>query len=445
MKQQIRTLLMLSVGLCLGQVQADSVRNTPVVAVVQKALPCVVNIGTERRVSIQYEESQRQSRGRLFDRLMERYWGAAASTGTINQIKQALGSGVVIHSAGYILTNFHVTERASKISVTFSDGRSYEARFVAGDEASDLALLKIEAGKPLPWLDFAADDDYLLGELMIAMGNPFGLGQTVTAGILSARNREAKYEGRVLFNDILQTDAAINPGSSGGPLLNADAQLVGINVATYEEGQNIGFAIPSVRVKELLTAWMSPLLLGNIALGFKVGLGDPGVIVTEVDKAQSPIKLRDQILSVNGVPVDSIFSFYRTLLPVKADDTLHLLVRRDGRDLPVDVTIVAVSAVEGIRMARERLGLHFASRVSVTGEGLVIAEVTPGSPADLAGLKAGNVIVRMDGMDVTHLEDLATILDVIKPGEAVELVVLSLNETSAEIRAQSFLKVLKVR
>ncbi|OGV43561.1 MAG: hypothetical protein A2X46_07965 [Lentisphaerae bacterium GWF2_57_35] len=434
----------MGVGLVLGPAEAESVRRTPLVEAVGRALPCVANIGTERRVIVQYEEAHRQARGALFDRLLDRFWGTAPLLGASNRVQHALGSGVTIHPAGYLLTNFHVTERASSIRVTFADGRSYPAQFVAGDEASDLALLKVEAGAPLPWLELAGDD-YLLGETTIALGNPFGLGQTATAGILSACNREARYEGRVLFNDILQTDAAINPGSSGGPLLNIDAQIVGINVATYEEGQNIGFAVPSVRVKNLLTAWLSPRLLGNVSLGFDVEVRPEGLVVSRAETDRATVTTNDLLLAVNGEKVSSVFDFHRALLLVKANDTIPLLIRRDGWERQAQTTVLGLSAAVGARLALEKLGLQFALHRPVTGEGLTIEAVAPESPAARAGLKAGEAVTHLNGANVDRLEDLTAILAAAKAEDVVEAVVVSLDETSADIRARSAVKVLTVR
>ena len=222
-------------------------RRTPVVEVVSEVLPSVVNIGTEKIVKVRYTDPSRRVRGDLFDEFFSEFFGPPVKEGY--RRSNSLGSGVIIDPRGYILTNYHVIERASVIRVTLSDESKYEAVFVAGDEISDLALIKIEPLKPLKAVTFGKDDDLLLGETVIVLGNPFGLAQTVTVGVLSAKNREARYEGEILYRDILQTDAAVNPGSSGGPLVNIDGQVIGISVAIYREAQNIGFALPVSRVR----------------------------------------------------------------------------------------------------------------------------------------------------------------------------------------------------
>ena len=181
---------------------------------------------------------------------------------------QSLGSGVIVDEDGWIVTNFHVVRRADKINVVLSDGSQYEARYVSGDEKNDLALLKIDAKKPLPYVEIAGDQEPLLGETVIAIGNPFGLDHTVTKGIISAKNR--RYDaGDVTFEDILQTDAAINPGNSGGPLINTRAQLVGINMAILSQAEGIGFAIPARRVANMLAMWFSPEKRARLWLGLQ--------------------------------------------------------------------------------------------------------------------------------------------------------------------------------
>ena len=215
--------------------------NDPVVLAVQKVLPAVVNISTERLVQRQFSDP--------FDELFRQFFGQTRRPDV--EGVQSLGSGVIVDEDGWIMTNFHVVRRASKINVALADGAQYEARYVSGDEKNDLALLKIEAKKSLPFVEIASDKEPLLGETVIAVGNPFGLDHTVTKGIISAKNR--KYNaGDVTFEDILQTDAAINPGNSGGPLVNLRGQLVGINMAILSQAEGIGFAIPAKRVASML-------------------------------------------------------------------------------------------------------------------------------------------------------------------------------------------------
>ena len=268
---KMKTMLKLGIavfllGLSARTAPAVANRRTPVVEVVAEVLPSVVNIGTEKMVKVRYTDPSRRVRGDLFDQFFSDFFGPPRKEGY--RRSNSLGSGVIIDPRGYILTNYHVIERASIIRVTLSDESKYEAVFLAGDEINDLALIKIDPAKPLKAVMFGKDDDLMLGETVIVLGNPFGLAQTVTVGVLSAKNREARYEGEILYSDILQTDAAVNPGSSGGPLVNIDGEVIGINVAIYREAQNIGFAVPIKRVKALLAHWMTPRIISKTWPGF---------------------------------------------------------------------------------------------------------------------------------------------------------------------------------
>ena len=240
---------------------ADGVRQTPVVKAVSKALPSVVNIRTETVQEV------RDPFAELFSDFWNPYYRQPRQ-----DVRRSLGSGVVIHEDGYIVTNDHVVRRATKIRVKFANGQEYEADRVAYDQRSDLALLRILLPKgsktrftPVP---FARDDDLLLGETVIALGNPFGLGGSVSRGILSSRARQVPQAGEILdMANWLQTDAAITPGNSGGPLINLNSELIGINVAIHREGQGIGFAIPIARVNETLGKFFTPEHLLEPELG----------------------------------------------------------------------------------------------------------------------------------------------------------------------------------
>jgi len=261
-------------------------RVTPVVLAVQKALPSVVNIGTEMMVNVLYDDPVRSARDRMVDQLLGDAEGVRSSPGS--RVEHSLGSGVIVSEDGYILTNFHVVERSSRIRVTLSDEATYDAVLVAGDEISDLALIKIDPIEPLVAIDIVEDSvEPLLGETVIALGNPFGLEHSVSVGVLSARDREATYQGQVLFRDILQTDAAINPGSSGGPLLNINGRLMGVSVAVSQDGQSIGFAVPAKRVQALLAKWLDPEYIEGLWLGMDVVASNREVAVMSGD-VESP-------------------------------------------------------------------------------------------------------------------------------------------------------------
>jgi len=426
---------------------ASQNRRTPVVEAVDRALPSVVNIGTERLVQVQYRDTQRRLRGDLFDQLLREFFGVPPPPGY--QVRHSLGSGVIIDPDGYILTNYHVIERASVIRVTLADESQYFANFLAGDEISDLALIKVEAGdEPLPAIRLAPDDDLLLGETVIALGNPFGLAQTVTVGVLSAKNREAVWKGEVLYKDILQTDAAINPGSSGGPLLNIEGDLIGVSVAIYPEAQNIGFAVPVKRARALLTRWFSPRLLKKIWLGFEVDSEEGKVVVREVEP-ESPataVQLRDGdvIKAVEGNLVSSLFDFNKAMLACDEGDEIRLDVERGGVVRPVDMVLAALPRASGEQLAARLLGLGLmegpefsAAGVQSLRKGLFVKEVVTGGPAQRAGLQPGLFITRIGEVDIGTLDDVAVALEHARPGDTVMLTVVNVVESDAFIMAQS--------
>jgi len=221
----------------------------PAVVVVAKAMPAVVNINTERVLKKQVRDNS--------DDIYNYFYGKTRPPRTVRQTVQSLGSGFLVDSSGYIVTNEHVVERAAdlKISVTTNDGKSYEARYITGDRATDLAFIKIDGEKPFPFLDLNDLSPSLLGQTVLVLGNPLGYGSSVARGILSARNR-AVTVGDNEFKGLIQTDAAINPGNSGGPLVDLSCKLVGISsvkMAFTPQGvptQGIGFAIPAETVRE---------------------------------------------------------------------------------------------------------------------------------------------------------------------------------------------------
>ncbi len=225
-------------------------RHDATVAAVQRVMPSVVNVATETLVPAQDS----------LDDLFRQFFGPYYRRRRPNT-QYSLGSGVIIDEEGFVLTNFHVVNRANRIWVRLMDGREFECEKVSGTSFTDVALLKIKApkGEKFTAVKFAEDDDLLLGETVLALGNPFGLGGSVTRGILSSKSRRPPAENEPLdILDWLQTDAAINPGNSGGPLVDLRGQLIGINVAIYREGQGIGFAIPVKRVTEAIAEIYSP-------------------------------------------------------------------------------------------------------------------------------------------------------------------------------------------
>ncbi|MGB0580480.1 MAG: trypsin-like peptidase domain-containing protein, partial [Limisphaerales bacterium] len=240
---------LVAIVLTANSLPAAGNRETPTVQAVRKAMPSVVNIATETIVEVRD----------TFSDLFGNFYGYSRRGGP-SQTTKSLGSGVIIDEEGYLLTNEHVVRRADRIWVKV-DGAEYPATYIAGDATVDVALVKINApeGTKFAAAQFAGDDDLILGESVLALGNPYGLGGSVSSGILSSKSRRQPLENQPLdLRDWLQTDAAINPGNSGGPLINLDGELIGLNVAVHMEGQGIGFAIPIRRVRESLSTFLSP-------------------------------------------------------------------------------------------------------------------------------------------------------------------------------------------
>lgn len=416
-------------------------RRTPVVAAVEKALPTVVNIGTEKLVQVQHADPLQQFRGQAFDEFFRQFFQQQMQPEY--RLSHSLGSGVIIDPLGYILTNFHVIERASKIQVTLADGRAFPATLLAGDPVNDIALIKVDVPTPLTAAEFAADDDTLLGETVIVLGNPFGLGNSVTVGVLSAKDREARYGGKVLYKDILQTDAAVNPGSSGGPLLNLDGQLIGLNVAIYQEAQNIGFAVPIKRMRELLAHWLDPRLLKKATLGFEVVLQHGKLVVVQVAPDQKlAVAAGDEIVAVNRKPVQTLLDYERALLPLLPTHYVRIGTKRGGATNEVVAQMLALPKPDGAKLARERLGLELKTFAEIKGtatfarQGLAIASVRADSTAAQAGLVPGLIIASVNDQDVTTLADVGAVLADVRAGDSVKLLVVKLREQQGFLLAQ---------
>lgn len=418
--------------------EPDSPRNSPVVRAVAKAMPGVVNIGTEKMVQVRYTDPFLSMRGDLLDRFFSDFFGPPPLPGY--RIGHSLGSGVILDPRGYILTNYHVLERASRIAVILSDETRYDARIIAGDELTDLALIKIDPERPLTALDFAEDDDLLLGETVIVLGNPFGLTHTVSVGVLSAKNRSAQYQGKELYRDILQTDAAVNPGSSGGPLLNLDGNLIGVNVAVYQEAQNIGFAIPIKRVRALLGEWLSPQRLKNLWLGYELG---DGLVISEVyEKTPAAAKgliAGDVIVAVDGTPVRTKYDCNKAMLNKELGDIVRLTVMRGERRMDADLAFEDRPKPSGRDLAARRLGITFGdpgTQQSPYPMGLPVAQVEEGCPAAQSGLRAGDWISRINSTEIRTLDDAGAALQNVKTGDPVGLVAVKLEEQGAFMVSQ---------
>lgn len=351
---------------------------------------------------------------------------------------QALGSGFVIDGDGYIVTNNHVVKDATKVRVRMSDEREFNATVVGSDEQTDLALLKIEA-KDLPRLALGDSDAMRVGDDVVAVGNPFGLGGTVTRGIISAKGRDIQAGPYV---DFIQTDAAINHGNSGGPLFNLDGEVIGVNAAIYSPSGGsvgVGFAIPSNTVKLVVAdlktdgkvdrGWLG-VSIQNVTreIGVALGMDEPhGALVAQVMEgapATGVLAEGDVILSFNGHKVENSHDLPRLVAAVQADSTVAVEILRGGAKKSLEVKVGALAdaqhaAADNIApasgVASERLGATFAALTPETRErlglapdsaGAIVADLKADGPAAEAGLRVGDLIEKVGGLSVASPSDL---------------------------------------
>ncbi len=422
-------LMFLGLGVSDWAAVADSVRRDATVRAVDQAMPSVVNIRTEILV-------ERQDF--YYDLLLEffgPYYRRRPAESTYS-----LGSGVIIHESGYVLTNAHVVSRASRVEVILQDGSRYEAEPIAGMRSSDVALLKIKGGDSLPdfqAISFAREDDLLLGETVLALGNPFGLGSSVSRGILSSKNRRPPMENEPLeIEDWLQTDAAINPGNSGGPLVNLDGEMIGLSVAVFKEGQGIGFAIPVKRINEAMSEIMTPEILDGLWFGAKVDAGARPLKVREIqlvspaDKAG--LKVGDALLSVGGNETDHVIDFHQQLTQNKGEKAVSVTVQRDRGHKEIRVQLIPEKSFFNAELVRKRTGFllqemspQLARKLNLdTVEGAIVADIDEDGPAARAGIRNGFVVLRVNELRVGSMVELAKYLHDIKPGTSVRMELL---------------------
>ncbi|WP_028578179.1 trypsin-like peptidase domain-containing protein [Desulfomicrobium escambiense] len=390
----------------------SDVRMTPVVRTVREVAPAVVNIHTARIV-----EQDVNPFGTLFDdQLFRHFFGDQDLTRRFEQ--RSLGSGVIIDGRkNLVLTNAHVIEGASTIRVRLLDGRQYDGELVGSDPDFDLAVLHLKDARDLPQVAMGDSSDMMIGETVIAIGNPFGFGNTVTTGVVSAMGRTIETK-QGTFTDFIQTDAAINPGNSGGPLMNLAGELVGINTAIYAEAQGIGFAIPINKARRVVDELVSLGRVQAVWLGLEgqdvderiasyLGLAEArGMVVTQVHEPaveRAGIRPGDVIMAVGRVDVEDRDHYLRILRNYTLGQDVPLDVAGQGGRRTVTVRMQPFTDEKALEMAEKRWGLT----VQVRGRGLVVAGVRPGSPAQQLGLKPGDALVKVAGEAQASVTDFA--------------------------------------
>lgn len=405
--------------------------------------PGVVNIST---TSVVQSRMRRQGSGGQdpFEEFFRRF-----HEGLPERSRQSLGSGMILSSKGYLLTNNHVVEGATEIRAKLDDGREFEAEIVGRDPRTDVALLKLKGNDSgeLPTVTLGDSDALQVGDFVVAAGNPFGLDHSVSMGIVSAKERHI---GATQYDDFIQTDAAINPGNSGGPLFNTRGEVVGVNTAIVAQGQGIGFAVPINMVKELLPQLLEKHKITRGWLGVSIQAVTPeiakmlkldrprGALVAGVMK-KSPadsagIKAGDVVVGVNGRKVESFFQLSRHVAFMPAGQKAQLTVLRDGKERSIDVKVgerpedhdgdegeESPAADPAPRV--DLLGLSVqpvqparAQRLGVEG-GVQVAQVRPDGPAARAGMRPGDVIVEMQRQPVRSMAEYNAAISQLGSGE----------------------------
>lgn len=394
-------------GLCMTQVFAHD-RRTAVVQTVEKAGPAVVNIRTEQ--IMQRRTSPFFGFG---DSFFDDFFSQFAPTRKYRT--QAIGSGAIIDSRGILVTNAHVVEKASKIFVALpGERKELEATLVGMDHLTDLAVLKVDPGEPLPSLSFADDDKLLLGETVIAIGNPLGLENSVTTGVVSAPKRRLP-DGEGGVSVFIQTDALINPGNSGGPLLDINGRLIGINTAIARQAQGIGFAVPIKVVRRVVDDLVvhgrirpvyTGILPGEISRSMVRARGAGGVLVTAVDVGspaeQAGIRVADVILEVDGVQTDRASEYLSLLRTYPPGTDLKVSLLRGEEETEAVIRLAGLPDGYALDYLHDVFGLV----VEEDHQGVVVSKVLSGTPAARIELRSGDRIVEIEGERVDSLSTL---------------------------------------
>ncbi|MCJ7616631.1 MAG: DegQ family serine endoprotease, partial [Desulfobacterales bacterium] len=367
--------------------------------------------------------------------------------------QRSLGSGFIIDKEGYIVTNNHVVEDADKIKVKLKNGKEFDAEIVGRDPNTDIALIKIKSKNNLPVVKLGDSDALQVGQWVVAIGSPFGLEHTVTAGIVSAKGRII---GSGPYDDFLQTDASINPGNSGGPLINMGGEVIGINTAIIASGQGIGFAIPINHAKKIIDQLKSS---GEVTRGWLgIGIQDlseelaeyygikegKGVLVTEVfpgDPAdEAGIKPKDIVLSINGKKVENTRELGKLIADTSVGDTVKIKALRNGIEKTFPVKIVKrederVSSQTPSKGNDSELGIRVSELTSeITRRfeiaeisGVIVIDVEPESQGAQAGVMVGDIIKEINHQPITTVKDYKKEIKELKKGDSILMFIKRIN------------------
>ena len=400
--------------------------------VVERATPAVVNVYAAKTIAV---------RNPLFDDFRRFFGMPGAPGGGGEQVQRSLGSGVLVDVSGLVVTNNHVVEGADQVKVSLADKREFEAELVLKDPRSDLSVLRIKAqNERFPALEFADSDTLQVGDVVLAIGNPFGVGQTVTHGIVSALARTQV--GISDYQFFIQTDAAINPGNSGGALVDLGGRLVGINTAIFSRSggsQGIGFAIPANMVKVVVASardggsrvkrpWLGARLQTVTSeIAESLGLKRPvGALVTRVTPAspasRAGLKTSDLIVAVDGLAIEDHNAFGYRFATKPIGGSARLGIVRAGKEMAVNVAlepapdaprdeivIVSPSPFQGARVSNLSPVLAEELQLDASVQGVVVIDVANGSPAQSLGFQRGDLVLSLNNAKITKTRDLERI------------------------------------
>ena len=401
-------------------------RETAVVKAVRAVSPAVVNISSAYEVRKRSSPFSGYGMNPFFEEFFRDFYDPRFER---RQQQTSLGSGVIIDGTkGLILTNAHVIQRTGTIKVILENELEFEARIVGADPDSDLAVLKIDAANRLPAIKMGSSNDLMIGETVIAIGNPFGFSHTVTTGVISAINRSIRTDDRV-YHDFIQIDASINPGNSGGPLLNINGDLIGINTAIYAKAQGIGFAIPISKARKIISdliqygevkqAWIGITVqdMDEELASYLAVSGKKGVIIKSVE-SQSPaekagLKESDIIFSIEDKKVNSVDDYESAAKSLAAGDTMQARLWRNGKEktIAVETKVFPLELAEelafkllGIKVDDITKGVRRKYRIA-TRQGVVISKIKRQSYLAHIGAEPGDVIRQIDDYTIQNSED----------------------------------------
>jgi serine protease Do len=402
--------------------EARARRITPTVKAAARVLPSVVNLSTERLLDNDQADD--------FFPLLDKRRG------------YSLGSGCIISESGLVVTSAHVVHNAMRINVTLHDGQIFTAEIIAADELNDIALLRLHnipkaSSPPIPT---AAPGDLILGETVIAVGNPYGLGNTISHGVLSGIGRQVTYGDHVVFSDILQTDCAIHAGNSGGPLININGEMIGLTSSVIRGADGIGFAIPLQRLENILGHWLTPERFNNVSVGVIPGVrrmqdGELVFFVSDVMNDspawEAGIRPGLKLLRFNDSPITNLLSLSLALTRLKAGDEITLTPPSGNQ---IRFTAEKISMTDAASAPEKRLGLRLRQITPElartlnypTNAGLIVSKPPESAPE----VKRGDILIRLGSIPIQKPEDIAIALRNYHYGDTVPALLASVTPTA---------------